>query len=218
MKPSKIFLLLLLSLLLFDSLTTAQVRNIRVTIIYNDNAQTEVTNWSWEYRGTKIKPKKKDPFKLPSLNSSRPFMSRNLVIAHPILSTYISSFQLPGEGYEREPVYELSNKLVISLAALSQRGVHLGKLEVTEAELSSIKYIWKPDNSAIEKVVVSLKNGKTIELPELMPALSYAYELYLNGDAFVQGFKGSYSAKVSGKNPGVPGEEKNMVIVEIRFN
>lgn len=214
MKFQRILPLLLLSTLMLNSTAVSQTRNKSVvTIIYNDGARVEVTNWIWEYTGTKLterKSKKRRSLGDPgdSTGGSRPY-------AKP--ETFITNRQWPdSKEYAREPIIEQATKLVISLAALSDRGVFLNKLELAEAELSYIKFIWKPDETSIEKVIIALTNGRTIELPELIPALPDTTQLYLKGDASLQGFKGWFSARVGGNSPDRLGRGKNS-IVEIRF-
>jgi hypothetical protein len=81
----------------------------------------------------------------------------------------------------------------------------LDNIELSEAQFSSIKFVWKVRDLEkvrdfeklrdLEKVIVSLTNGRTIEFP-LLKAPN-GEELYLEGNTNVNGFSGRFSKILS---------------------
>jgi len=87
-----------------------------------------------------------------------------------------------------------SNVLMLSMRELVERGLFATDMEISETQISSIEFKW--DASILNKVIVSLLNGKKVEIPSLEPVAPYT-DLYLEGRASVNGFEGDFEKKLS---------------------
>lgn len=150
-------------------------------IIYSDGEQIELTDWLWHYSSSvwiaPEEPKKKKKSILSEIfNPSPP----------PTLSD-------DPLGLKKRPVQQISSvssrNLKLSMEGLSKPGISLDDIELSETQFSSIKFIWK--ERELDRVIVSLTSGKTIEFPVLKPSIGQ--ELYLEGNTNVNGFSGRFS-------------------------
>lgn len=162
-------LCLFLCILLISGLLQSQVRNRKATVTFADGAEIDVTNWSWFY--VEMKTPKFTP--VPGFSGPPP--------AEPPKAT---------KGKTKT-----SNVLMLSMRELVERGIYSTDMNISETQISSIEFKWT--GNLLKAVVVSLLDGKRVEIPSLQPVAPYA-DLYFEGRATVNGFDGDFERKVSG--------------------
>lgn len=184
-----------------------QTPNSRTLIIvYNDGEQIELTKWLWFYARIEWvtlpeEPKKKrgilkEIFNPPSIEERAREDMEDRVGKRPIQHLQV--------------INEPSKNLKLSMEGLSKPGVSLNDIELSETQFSSIKFVWKDRN--LNKVIVSLSNGKMIEFPVLKPPGNR--ELYLEGNTTVNGFSGRFVKLLSTR---VSENSEADTIVEIKI-
>jgi hypothetical protein len=181
--------LLLISLLIFIPVAFSQnakpiidlTNKKKLIIVYKNGVQIELTNWGWFYKGDDYAAVNRYFENNRNINSD-PLSRKNKKPAMP-------------------PVPDTTTgNLMLNMKALNVDGVSLNDFVLSENDFSSIKFIWKDrdtGNIALDKVVISLTNGKTIELPRLDPPNGYI-EMTLEGNTNINGFSGKFSKRLDG--------------------
>jgi hypothetical protein len=110
-----------------------------------------------------------------------------------------------------------SNRLLLNMRALNIHGASFDDLELSEAQFSSIRFIWKDKGNdlynILDKVLISIADGRTVELLQLEPAFPYR-ELHLMGDTNIKGFSAKFSEYLGGTT--TPRGLDSVALVEIR--
>ncbi|MFL6281908.1 MAG: hypothetical protein ACJ74Q_01925 [Pyrinomonadaceae bacterium] len=175
-------ILLLTSLLVFNSISVSQTKPPQIdlttkrnlTIVYKNGVQIELTHWYWYYNGY------------------------NNTAVNDLLNARSDPLSKKKKPSIPENPDKYAINLILNMKALNVEGVSLNDIELSENQFSSIKFIWKDkDDTSImlEKVIVSLTTGKTIELPKLEPPTGSA-DITLKGKTSVNGFSGDFSKRI----------------------
>jgi hypothetical protein len=204
---------LLTWLLILSSVATAQTSTKKVTVIYNDGAKVELNSWFWYYQVDKSN----NP-RVLAVNNISSFLKSGDDIYGPTLDLSKKS-RSKGKDVPTQPrlISRPSYILFLDMSSLHSHGVSLQDVEISDSEITSIKFLW--DTSVAKKeiplkgVVISRANGKTIELPYLAPSHGYRY-ISLEGATKVDGMWGNFLEYVSERYVFKPDEP---YIVEIKF-
>jgi hypothetical protein len=197
-----ITILFILSMLVPSA--AAQVSTKKLLIIYKDGGRVELSNWYWYYVDDTTPG-------LIGLEETR--------IAIGIGPSGPPKKPKKKDSKSKDSDYtKTSNNLFLSMNSLNARGIQLNDLELSETQFNSIKFIWKDKgtnvNEILDRVVVTLADGRTVELPRLEPSTPYSH-LFLKGVTRVNGFEGNFSKEMNFSATPI-GEAAN-AIIEIKI-
>lgn len=196
---------LLPCLLVFSFVAEAQTYTKKVTVIFNDGKEIVLNDWHFFY----VPPRQQ------SIETIE--RERNITLP-PSIRDEIKKRQKKEKQLLDEALLETSkssNSLLLSLTPLNTHGVTLGNIELTEAQLISIKFSWDKPNYGemrLKSVNVLSTDGKNIELPYLSLPSPYV-GLNLTGKTTLNGFVGNFSAKLDERSV----RSNSAYIVEIKF-